>query len=79
MCKGWTDAQGTLMLELSLATPKGAHFLRIVECTGFTNDEISIYDELAQIIEEIGPQQIVAVVIAGLSTFDGIRSLLAET
>ena len=76
LCDGWTDAQGRPLMNFCLATPKGTHFLRAVDCTGFDKDGQFIFERLAEVFEEIGPEHIVAVIMDGASANEGAAKLL---
>lgn len=78
LCDGWTDVQGRPLLNFCLATPKGSHFLRAVDCTGFEKDGKFIFEQLAKIIEEIGAEHIVAVIMDGASANESANKLLEE-
>jgi hypothetical protein len=76
LCDGWTDVQGRPLLNFCLATPKGAHFLRAVDTTGNEKDAKFIFDELKKVIEEIGSEHIVAVIMDGASANTSANELL---
>ena len=78
LCDGWTDVQGRPLMNFCLATPKGTHFLRAVDCSGFEKDGKFIFEKLAEVLEEIGPEHIVTVIIDGASANDSARRLLEE-
>ena len=76
MCDGWTDAQGNPLLNFCLATPKGIHFLRAVDCSGHDKDGQFYYERLAEVFEE--PEHIVAVIMDGATANDSANKLLEE-
>lgn len=78
LCDGWTDVQGRPLLNFCLATPKGTHFLRAVDCTGHDKDGQFVFEKLAEIFEEIGPQHIVVVIMDGASANECANRLLEE-
>ena len=78
MCDGWTDAQGNPLLNFCLATPKGIHFPRAVDCSGHDKDGQFIYERLAEVFEEVGTEHIVAVIMDGASANDSANKLLEE-
>ena len=78
LCDGWTDVQGRPLLNFCLATPKGSHFLRAVDTTGREKDGTFIFEQLEEVIEEIGPEHIVAVIMDGASANESANRLLEE-
>ena len=78
LCDGWTDVQGRPLLIFCLATPKGMHFLQAVDCTGFDKDGQFIFERLAEVVEEVGPEHIVAVIMYGASANESASRLLEE-
>lgn len=78
LCDGWTDAQGRPLLSLCLATPKGTHFLRAVDSSGHEKDGRFIFEQLEEVIEEIGPEHIVVVIMDGASANESANKLLEE-
>lgn len=79
LCDGWTDVQENLLLNFCLATPKGTHFLRAVDSTSFDKDGQFIFERLSEVFEEVGPEQIMAVMIMdGASANESANRLLEE-
>ena len=74
--RGWTDVQGRPLLNFCLATPKGTHFLRAVDTAGHEKD--GQFDRLAEVMEEIGPEHIVAVIMDGASANESANKFLEE-
>ena len=74
MCGSWTDPQGRPLLNFCLANPKGIHFLKVVDTSGETKDGAYIYGLLKEVIEEVGAQHIVCVIMDGASANDTGRS-----
>ena len=78
LCDGWTDVQGRPLLNVCLATLKGTHFLRAVDTSGHEKDGQFTFDRLAEVMEEIGPEHIVAVIMDGASANESANKLLEE-
>jgi hypothetical protein len=78
LCDGWMDVQGRPLLNFCLAIPKGTHFVRAVDCTGFEKDGKFIFEKLAEVIEEIGDEHIVAVIMDGASANESANKLLEQ-
>ena len=78
LCDGWTDVQGRPLLNFCLATPKGTHFMRAVDCTGHDKDGKFIFEKLAEVIEEIGDEHIVVVIMDGASANESANRLLEQ-
>ena len=78
LCDGWTDVQGRPLLNFCLATLKGTHFLKAVDCTGFEKDGQFVFDRLVEVIEEIGSEHFVVVIMDGASNSESANRLLEE-
>ena len=78
LCDGWSDVQGRPLLNFCIATPKGAHFVRAVDTTGYEKDAEFIFEQLEQIMEEIGPEHFVVVIMDGASANVGANTLLEK-
>ena len=62
--------------ELLPGDAEGAHFLRAVDTTGNEKDAKFIFYELKKVIEEIGSEHIVAVIMDGASANTSATELL---
>lgn len=78
LCDGWTDVQGRPLLNFCLATPKGVHFLRAVDCSGYDKDGQFIFERLSEVFEEIGSKHITCVIMDGASANEAANRLLEE-
>ena len=78
LCSQRTNPQGRPLLCLCLATPKGTHFLRLVDCSDSGEDGQFLYERLAEVCEEVGPEHIVAVIMDGASANERAGKLLEE-
>ena len=59
---GWKDAKNRPLINVIAMSPKGAMFLKAVDCEGQVKDAQFIADILIQCINEVGPQNVVQVV-----------------
>ena len=78
LCSQRTDLKGRPLLCLCLATPKGTHFLRLVDCSDSAEDGRFLFERLAEVCEEVGPEHIVAVIMDGASANASAGKLLEE-
>ena len=62
----------------ALATPKGTHFLRLVDCSECAKGGRFLFERLAESCEEVGPEHIVAVIMDGASANESAGKLLEE-
>lgn len=72
-------AEGRPLMLLCVATPKGTHFLRAVDCTNADEDGQFLFERLAEVFEELGPEHVVAVIMDGASANQDANRLLEET
>ena len=62
LCSQRADAQSRPLTCFCLATPKGTHFLKAVESGEGTH---FLSEQLAKVLEDVGPEHIVAVFMDG--------------
>lgn len=75
---GWTDAGGRPFTNYFLATPKGTHFLKAVDMSGNEENAQFIFAQLAEVMEEVGPEHIVASITDGAAANTAAARLLEE-
>ncbi|XP_072984347.1 uncharacterized protein [Typha latifolia] len=63
ICDGWTDGQRRPLINFLAVTESGLMFLRAVNCEGEYKDKFCISNLIIKIIEEVGPYNVVQVVI----------------
>ena len=60
---GWTDSQRRSLINFMAASESRAMFLKAVNCEGEVKDRFFISNLISQVIEEVGPQNVVQVII----------------
>ncbi|KAL3136716.1 hypothetical protein ABBQ38_15545 [Trebouxia sp. C0009 RCD-2024] len=75
---GWTDAQHRPLINFLLTSPKGQKFLRAVDTSGETKDGKYIAAQLTAIMEEVGPEDVIAVIMDGASNNVSANQILME-
>lgn len=56
---GWTDSQRRPLINFMAASEGGAVFLKAVNCEGEVKDKFFIANLAKEVIEEVGPQNVV--------------------
>ncbi|KAG5556173.1 hypothetical protein RHGRI_006710 [Rhododendron griersonianum] len=59
---GWSDSQRRPLINFMAVTEGGPMFLKAVDCSGDTKDKYFICDLLKDVIEEVGPENVVQVI-----------------
>jgi hypothetical protein len=62
ICDGWKDARNRPLINVVAMSPKGAMFLRAVECKAEEKDTQFIANILIEAIESVGPESVVQVI-----------------
>lgn len=75
---GWTDAQHRPLLNIMLVSPKGVKFVRALDTSGHEKSGDYIADKLGEVIDEIGPEHITAVIMDGAYNNVSANELLEE-
>ena len=75
---GWSDAQHRPLLNSLLCTPRGIKCVRALDTSGNETNGEFIADKLSEIIDEVGPQYISAVIMDGASSNVSANELLEE-
>ena len=60
---GWKDQRNMPLINVIAQSPKGAMFLKVVDCEGEQKDAQFIADILIEAIEFVGPENVVQVII----------------
>jgi hypothetical protein len=63
ICDGWKDAKNRPLINLVAMCPKGAMFLKVVECKAEEKDTQFIANILNEAIESMGSENVVQVII----------------
>ena len=75
---GWKDAKNRPLINVIAVYPKGAMFLKAVDCEGQVKDAQFIANILIQCIQDIGPQNVVQVITDNANNCKA-TSMLIET
>ena len=59
---GWKDARNRPLINVLVVSPKGAMFLKSVDCEGEFKDGQFIANILIEAIEQVGPRNVVQVI-----------------
>lgn len=78
VCNGSTDAQNQPILNFFLVSPKGAKFLYAVHTSGQSNTAECIAAQLVDVINDIGPQHVSAVIMDDASSNASANSIVQE-
>lgn len=74
----WTDAQHRPLINFLLTSPKGQKFLRALDSSGSEKTGQYIADLLTEIINEVGPEYIIAVIMDGASNNVSANQILMQ-
>ena len=75
---GWTDAQNRPLLNFILCSPRGQKFLHVLDTSGHEKTGAYIAEQLSQVIQDVGPQYISAVIMDGASNNVSANEILEE-
>ena len=75
---GWTDAQHRPLLNFMLLSPKGIKFLRALDTSGQEKNGNFIADKMSEVIDEVGPEYISAVIMDGASNNVSANEVLED-
>ena len=75
---GWTDAQSRPLLNFMLVSPKGVKFVRALDTSGQQKPGDFIADKIGEVIDEVGPEYISAVIMDGVYNNVSASELLEE-
>lgn len=75
---GWTDAQSRPLLNFMLMSPKGIKFLRALDTSGQEKTGEFIADKMSEVINEVGPENISAVIMDGASNNVAANEILED-
>ncbi|XP_038715219.1 uncharacterized protein LOC120008915 isoform X1 [Tripterygium wilfordii] len=59
---GWSDSQRRPLINFMAVSESGPMFLKAVDCSGETKDKFFIFNLMKEVIEEVGPQNVVQVI-----------------
>ena len=59
---GWSDSQRTPLINFMAVTESGPMFLKAVDCSGETKDKVFIFGLLKEVIDEVGPDNVIQVI-----------------
>lgn len=75
---GWTDAQHRPLINFLLTSPKGQKFLRAIDTSGSEKTGQYIADLLTEIMNEVGPEYVIAVIMDGASNNVSANQILMQ-
>ena len=75
---GWTDAQKRPLLNFMLVTPRGTKFVRALDTSGNEKSGQYIADKMSEVIDEVGPAHITAVIMDGASNNVSANKILEQ-
>ncbi|RWR83372.1 DUF659 domain-containing protein/Dimer_Tnp_hAT domain-containing protein [Cinnamomum micranthum f. kanehirae] len=73
---GWSDSQRRPLINFMAVTESGLMFLKAVDCTGEIKDKYFIYGLLKEVIEEVGPQNVIQVITDNAKNCAGAGHLI---
>ena len=76
MYDGWTDSRGGTILNFLFVFPKGTMFLRSVNASDQVKDAHLLFFLLDDVVEEVGLQNVVQVIIDNVSNYVAAGRLL---
>jgi Protein of unknown function (DUF 659) len=62
VCDGWTDVQRRPLINFIAITDGGPIFLKAINCQGEVKDKFFIFTIIKEVIEEVGPRNVVQVI-----------------
>ncbi|RDX69510.1 hypothetical protein CR513_51367, partial [Mucuna pruriens] len=65
MCDGWTDGKGRSLTNFLVNSPSGSVFMKSIDTSNVIKDGKKMFELLDSIVEEIGEENVVQVVING--------------
>ncbi|KAA6425523.1 MAG: hypothetical protein FRX49_04420 [Trebouxia sp. A1-2] len=74
----WTDAQSRPLMNLMLVTPRGTKFVRALDISGNEESAEYIADKMSEVIDEVGPEHITAVIMESASNNVSANEILEE-
>lgn len=77
-CDGWTDPQGRPIITVALVSPKGAKYLKSIDCSGQEKNADFLADRLGEVIEETGKEHIWLVAQDGASANVAANEILRQ-
>jgi len=78
MCDGWTDRKGRSLTNFLVNSPSGTIFLKSIDISNVIKDAKQMFELLDFVVEEIGEDNVVQVVIDGASNFVAAGKMLEE-
>jgi hypothetical protein len=75
---GWSDSQRRPLINFMGATEGGAMFLKAIDCSGEIKDKYYIFNLMKEVIEEVGPNNVVQVVTDNAKNCAGARTLIEQ-
>lgn len=75
---GWTDAQSRPLMNFMLVTPRGTKFVRALDTSGNEKSGQYIADKMSEVIDEVGPAHITAVIMDGASNNVSANKILEQ-
>ena len=63
VCDGWSNVQRRPLINVMVVSPRGETFMRVVDSSGKIKSGAYIADVLSESIEEVGPKNVVQVVM----------------
>ena len=73
---GWSDSQRRPLINFMAVTESGPMFLKAVDCTGEIKDKFFIYGLLKEVIEDVGPQNVIQVITDNAKNCAGAGHLI---
>ena len=75
---GWSDSQRRPLINVMAVTEGGPMFLKAVDCSGQTKDKHFIAGILREVIEEVGPNNVVQVITDNAKNCAGAGALINQ-
>ena len=78
MSNGWTNQKGRSLLNFLVSCPRGIMFIRYVDASAHIKDVALLCELLDGFIQEIGPQNIVQVIMDNTTNYVATSRLLMK-
>ncbi|RDX92334.1 hypothetical protein CR513_25546, partial [Mucuna pruriens] len=78
MCDGWTDGKGSSLTNFLVNSPSGSVFIKSIDTSNVIKDGKNMFKLLDSIVEEIGEENVVQVVMDGATNLVTVGRMLME-
>lgn len=75
---GWTEQKGRTLVNFLVNCPKGAMFMKFVDASLHIEDAMLLYDLFDVIIQEVGPQHVVQVIMYNVDNYVVAGKMIME-